>query len=81
MLVMYKLHKVRQFLTDHTFGFSVDVIDTIYAAVKNYLMINLKHLLSQPIYIQLSFRMVRIYLRSILKSTKTSKRGIRMWQK
>ena len=34
MLVMYKLHKVRQFLTDHTFGFSVDVIDTIYAAVK-----------------------------------------------
>lgn len=34
MLVMYKLHKVSQFLTDHTFGFSVDVIDTIYAAVK-----------------------------------------------
>lgn len=34
MLVMYKLHKVGQFLTDHTFGFSIDVIDTIDAAVK-----------------------------------------------
>lgn len=34
MLVMYKLHKISHFLNNHNFGFSLDVIDTIYAAVK-----------------------------------------------
>lgn len=31
MLVMKKLHKISQFLTNHTFGFSVHVTNTIYS--------------------------------------------------
>ena len=34
MFVIYKLVKINSFYNNHVFGFSLDVIDTIYAAVK-----------------------------------------------